>query len=425
MIERGLPMFRKARDQNGFLHDMLVNASGIAGGQLLVLMATPILARIYTPAEFGVYASLVIVSGIFSTAAALRLDAALPSTLDGETPAMVRLGVLACVAMLLVASVPIALRLYRFIPWPATLAGSLAALCILTGAMQGIMSIFCATLIRQGSFSNTAILRIVQPVGFIAAALCMVPGGLPIAFATGVAIAVGFGFVFTWRLLVMPAKYGIRHIARKYWEFPVISLPVAVLDTFALAMPLLFIVEYYGEAAAGNYAQVQRLSSAPLLLCAAAISQVFYKHAGDVVRAGQSPRPLMWNTVRSLSAVGLVLIVLAILVGEPVLSMFLGDAWRTDLRYLLLLLVPVVIRTIVSPVTSVVLLAGKVRLVAAWQILYASTTWAVLSVMSRHAQLEDLLAAVLVNELIMYLIYLWMTDLVVRGLERRSLRCAQ
>jgi O-antigen/teichoic acid export membrane protein len=425
MIERALPMLFKQGRPRGFLRDMLVSASGIAGGQLLVLMATPVLARLYAPAEFGVYASLVVVSGILSTGAALRLDAALPSTLDGETPAMVRLGVLACVAMLLLASIAMVLGLYRFLPWPAALAGSLSILCALTGAMQGLLNIFCAALIRKGRFANTAVLRIVQPAAFIVAALCMIPGGLPIAFAMGVAVAVGFGLVFSWRPLVMPAKCGMGDVARKYWEFPLISLPVAMMDTFALAMPLLFIAQYYGAAAAGNYAQVQRLSSAPLLLCAAAIAQVFYKHAGDAVRRGQSPRPLMWNTVRSLGLMGGVLIALAVLAGEPVLSLFLGAAWRTDLQYLLLLLVPVVIRTIVSPVTSLLLLAEKVRLAAAWQILYAATTWTVLSFMSRRAPLEDLLLVVLMNELVMYLLYLWMTDRVARGLERRSIRCAE
>jgi O-antigen/teichoic acid export membrane protein len=318
-----------------------------------------------------------------------------------------------------------AFGLYRFLPWPTTLSGSLAGLCILTGALQGLLQIFAAALVRQGSFLNTAILRIVQPVAFIAAALFMIPGGLPIAFATGVAIAAGFGLAFSWRLLVTPATHAIRQIVRKYCDFPMISLPVAILDTFALAMPLLFIVEHYGEAAAGNYAQVQRLASAPLLLFAAAISQVFYKHAGDVLRSGRSPRPLMWNTVRGMGLIGLALIALAALIGEPVLSMFLGSAWRTDSQYLLLLLVPIVIRTVVSPITSVLLLAGKVRLAAAWQVIYAATTWALLSYMSRRAQLEDLLFAVLINELVMYLMYLWMVDLVARRLERSSLRCAE
>ncbi|MDB5729858.1 MAG: hypothetical protein JWQ00_3063, partial [Noviherbaspirillum sp.] len=62
---------------SGFLRNTLVNAAGIAGGQLIVLLAMPVLARKYSPAEFGVYASLVAVSSVTATAACMRFDVAL------------------------------------------------------------------------------------------------------------------------------------------------------------------------------------------------------------------------------------------------------------------------------------------------------------------------------------------------------------
>lgn len=425
MLNSPAAVIHKARHPREFLNNTLVNAAGIAAGQLLVLLAMPILARQYSPAAFGVYASLVAVSGVIATGAALRLEAALPATEDGETPTMYRLGLSACGISLVVGILFATVEAFRSFALPQALSGTfLAMLCISTGALHGILLLAGAALTRSGNFVHLAILRIIHPAGFVVAALLQVPGGLPVAFTIGVAGAAVCGLAFSWRQLVAPARYGIARVARKYREFPMISLPMAILDTLALALPLLYIAQHYGESAAGNYSQIQRLAAAPLLLFSAAIAQVFYKHAGDISRSGSSVRPLMWKTIRNLGISGIVLLALAAAVGDPVLSLFLGKAWRTDTGYLLLILIPVVVRTSVSPITSVILLSGQLRLGAAWQILYAASTVLVLHYMTKHFSLDQLLFGVLVNEIVMYLIYLWVVNVAVHRLERRSSQCA-
>ncbi|MDB5795814.1 MAG: polysaccharide biosynthesis protein [Noviherbaspirillum sp.] len=406
---------------SGFLRNTLVNAAGIAGGQLIVLLAMPVLARKYSPAEFGVYASLVAVSSVTATAACMRFDVALPATTDGETPALYRLGVLACLISLCIGVLAVWLGLYRLSFWPQVLSNaSLALLAVVVGTLQGLLFVFTGTLVRQGSFLHTAMLRIIQPASFIAVALMAVPLGLPVAFAIGVVTAVALGLLFSRRYLLAPARYGLRQAVQRYWEYPVISLPTAVLDTVALSLPLLFIVQHYGAAAGGNYSQVQRLAAAPLLLCAVAISQVFYKHAGDVVRSGHSARPLLWKTVKALSTVGAGLIAIAILMGEPLLTAFLGTAWRTDTIYLLLILLPAVIRTCVAPITTVFLITKQVRLCAAWQVTYAAVTFAVLSYASTHLPLEGLLICAMAGDFAMYAIYLWLADLAIRRFDAKE-----
>jgi O-antigen/teichoic acid export membrane protein len=425
MLSRGSVRSARTFFRSTFLSNTLVNASGIVGGQLLVLIATPVLARQYTPADFGVYAAVVAVSGVIATSVVLRFDVALPSTLDGETPAMYRLGVFVCVASLLVGMLLVALGVHRLLPLTPSLdVTSVALLTTVAGALQGLLLLFTAALVRRGCFPHTAVLRIVQPLAFIAVALFSIPGGLPVAFAAGVLTTAAIGFALSWRHLVQPASHGIRQIARKYWEYPLISLPPAVLDTLALSMPLLFIVQHFGEGAAGNYSQVQRFVAAPLLLCAAAISQVFYKHAGDAARAGKSTRPLMWRTVRTLLLAGSAIVVLVALIGEPVLSLLLGKGWRTDSHYLLLILLPAVFRVSVSPITTIFMLARQVRLGALWQVIYAAATWSVLNYVSARSDIDGLLVAVLINEFVMYGLHLWMADLAVRRLDRRSVQCA-
>ena len=62
--------------------DLLINAAGIGVGQLVVLLATPFLARIYSPSEFGQYAVLSAAAGVIATISSLRFDVALPAVSD-------------------------------------------------------------------------------------------------------------------------------------------------------------------------------------------------------------------------------------------------------------------------------------------------------------------------------------------------------
>jgi O-antigen/teichoic acid export membrane protein len=250
------------------------------------------------------------------------------------------------------------------------------------------------------------------------------PGDLTLAYAASLIATASAGLLFSRTCLSRSKGANAAAVIRKYWEYPVISLPMAVLDTITLSMPLLFIMQHYGEAAGGNYSQIQRLATAPLMLCAMAVAQVFYKHAGDLAREGGAVRGLMWKTVRTLAVGGSLLTLAAALAGSPILTLFLGQNWRTDAAYLVLILVPAVCRLCVSPITSVFLLTGNIRLGALWQVTYAVAMWSILSFAAVRGTLDQFLLAVLISEAVLYALYLWMADIAVRRLERKTESCA-
>jgi O-antigen/teichoic acid export membrane protein len=408
-----------------FLNNALLGAGSIAAGQLLFLLAMPLLARRYSPSDFGIYASVMTLSGIIGVASSLRADMALPATLEHESHRIYRAGLWACMLSFLTGLLVVLPGWYRIFPWPDALAGSqMALLCLATGSLQGLMSVFSGALVRSGQFKRIAVLRLLQPSIFVAAALAPASGDLTVAYAVSLIATASAGLLYSWNSFPKQHALDLKALMRKYWEYPVISLPVAVLDTLALSMPLLFIVQHYGEAAGGNYSQVQRLLTAPLLLCAMTVSQVFYKHAGDLTRAGDSVRPLMWKTVGTLVMGGMAVSLLSALIGEPVLNVFLGGSWRTDARYLLLIVVPAACRLCVSPITSIFLLTGNVRLGAFWQVAYAASMWSILSFSAVRMPLDQFLLTVLVSEFLLYALYLWMADVAVRRLERGTVPCA-
>ena len=59
-------------------------STGTAAGQVITLLATPVLSRIYSPSDYGAFASLLAFVAIASTAGSLRLESAVPIASDSD-----------------------------------------------------------------------------------------------------------------------------------------------------------------------------------------------------------------------------------------------------------------------------------------------------------------------------------------------------
>jgi O-antigen/teichoic acid export membrane protein len=265
---------------------------------------------------------------------------------------------------------------------------------------------------RRGYFSTNAIIKILQPATFILAAMLWHAAGLGNAVAISWITAAAIGVValgnagFTWR----QSWAGTLRAFIKKWEYPVISMPVAIFDTLTQALPLLFIVSVFGQESGGNYSQIQRLVAAPLLLTGIAIGQVFYKHAGDLHRKNVSVVSLLRKTVMRLMILGVILAVVVLLIGHPVMQLLLGERWRTDTFFILIVLLPVVFRISVSPVTSIFLICDRVSVGAFWQVGYFLSTFTVLTLSVQRFKLDDFLLIFVASELVMYALYFVLAD---------------
>lgn len=387
-------------------------AGGSAAGQIIVFATTPWLARMYAPAAFGHYAAFLSLCSVFITIACFRYDAALNAADEKHVAPAYWAAFIAAWTTALVAAcfavTPPGRELLHRVVGPEASAGRVAVAAFACGMFQ----LTGATAIRQGHFAYSSMLRLAQPAIFSACAL-LLPIGLINSCLVGFLISVPFAAVH-WRRQHWGGFAEIAQTARGLREFPLVSLPTALLDSVSLAMPVWFISSKYSPADAGNYAQVQRLLSAPLMLLAIAVGQVYLKRAGDIVRAHQSARPFQRRVVKYLMLGAVLLFFAVVLLGSPVLGRFLGHGWRTDTTFLMLVFWPVAVRSCVSPVTGIFIVRNKLRQGALWQVLYFCVTSAVYLSLAGRVPLERLLIAVAISETTCYGIYVYIADQVAR-----------
>lgn len=358
---------------------------------------------------------------VIVTISCLRYESAIPVEKDEWLANAVALvAAAACTVLAAFLLVAVTLSQLTTLPMAITLLGTDIWYLPLAALLAGLFSIITFIGIREGHFGYTAIFKITQVVAFAAVAFQFKDIGLIGGYVIGMLVAC----IGIWRyrtIFALPQWRLIPSAAKKYREFPTMAMPTSLLDTVTLAVPIFVIAGTYSTADVGNYSQVQRLVSAPLLLVGMALSQVFFRHSNEQHHAGKSIAPIMLHTMQLLILTGVGLWLIAALLGDWLFQMILGADWRTDTTFILMALTPVVIRTLVSPIANVFMVCDRISIGTAWQVFHFLMAIIVFPLAAARLIFDEFLIFICIAEAVAYAIYAWLMWRVVRKFDRKAL----
>jgi O-antigen/teichoic acid export membrane protein len=312
--------------------------SATALTQVIGLAAAPLTARIFEPATVGINALFVNAAAVLAVAACLRFDQAVPLAREQKN----RVATVALSLMVLAAVVTglvVALPALASTSGPATLRSLapyvwlLPVVVLLVAANQ----VLTAWTIREGAFGSIARSRLHQSVGQIGYqllaglatsghVLVLLTGNIigNLALLWGMARRLDRGF---WAQLRTIRFAEIRSVAAEYRQFPIYNSWSALLDTFALALPVLAIGFLYGTREAGIFRMAFVLTFLPITALGGATTNVYANRAAIEVHedvAALSRRHLRLTCV--LAVVGAALIAGAQLL-PYIVPFALGRQW--------------------------------------------------------------------------------------------------
>lgn len=389
-------------------------ALGTAAGQGIVLAATPWLARQHTPAEFGALALMMTVSNIATAAACARYDLALPAASDKEAAPLLRAALAATTVSAALVLGVLALGAFAGARWPAPFdTGWLVALCVL---MVGVQQAGIGAATRERRFAGVGAIRFGQ--GGLFALL----GSLP---SVGLVLAHALSFVVSLpsalrRLASSASSWReVASTARERRDFPLLSLPGALLDVAGYSACVWIVVHYFGSHDAGQYSQIQRVLGAPLMLVSMSAGQVLLRAGVDALGNREQMTALLRRLGLLVAGLGLTLVIGAALVGEPVLRWLLGPQWRVDSAFIVPVTLAVTVRACVSPLSTLLITLRRFDLSLRWQLAYFASSVIVLSIAAAHLDLGRFVLVYAIHELLLYGLYLL---LIVKAI--RTLPCA-
>lgn len=353
---------RRLLPETSFLRKLLMLASGTMAGQAILVLSSPLLTRLFTPAEFGGFAVFAAVAAIAGIGTGLRFELAVP-LVRKDVDAAALVGIAACCSLATTALAVLVIRLGE--PWLGELVGPttywlwlwLLPLAMLFWGWGSALSFWS---VRRGRFAVNGTAFTLQSGGQAGSQLVfgLVSAGVP-GLITGFVVGylVRFGY-HAWRVPRAEWALGarlrtarIRHSAVTNWRYPAFALPSQLLESICQMAPVILVAWLFDAGTAGWYALGQRIIGLPVRVLSEAASQVLLGELRHLDR--QELHRFFLRTVVLFIGLGLLGMVPVLLFAPPLFAIAFGEAWR-EAGTIVQLLVPFhLMRFVVIPISQV------------------------------------------------------------------------
>jgi len=284
-----------------FSRHVAVMLLGTVAGEAVSLLLSPVLTRLFTPAQFGYLSVYGAVLMIFGVIASLGLELAIPiSMAEDECANLLALcGLTLTVTTGLMVALSYLLPSHALVTWIGPLAFHRYLLPIGFAFLGGYF-ILLSLATRASAFQDIARTRVAQgvsgPVSQIVLGLLGAgTPGLVVGFIIGQSS--GTFLLLRRRVLARPewlrsvSWSGIAAAARRYVQFPLFASWSRLLESAGSGLVLFLIFSAcFSSQVAGFMFLSERVIWRPLLLVSSSLLQVFTGEAGRAV--SQDPRQL-------------------------------------------------------------------------------------------------------------------------------------
>jgi len=318
---------------NNFARGVSVLVGGTASAQLVVLLAAPLLTRLYSPDDFGVLAVYIGILSLLSVIASLRYELAIPLPEDErEAVALTLLSFLIVLTVAGLAGISVlfwgqGLTELLQVPSLADYLWLLPVGVLFAGSYQ----IFTYWAVRLKQFPVLAKTKLWQQL--VTTALQMSAfkvGGIGLILGQVSGQSVGVSALAkkvicrdSWK---NPPFAEMKFVALRYRNFPLFSTWGGFLNAAGTQLPPLLFASIFGATAAGLYALAHRIIALPMTVVGQAVGQVFLSNAAIDFRAGKLP-PLVISAQRALIKIILPPVLFLILFGPESFHIVFGEKW--------------------------------------------------------------------------------------------------
>jgi O-antigen/teichoic acid export membrane protein len=313
-----------------------VLTSGSIFAQLIGVLASPILARIYTPQDFGLFGTLLAVTGVVSTVSSLKYE--IPLVFENDDSVAKNIQAL-CLFLLILFTITSALAFY-FVPqlFPNLIeqAGLInilpfGSIIILT---TGLFNIISSRLNRERHYALLAKANIVQKLATVSTQVFLGYSGaavLGLIFGNVIGLALAIlliSIVGKFNLaLTSVNKNNIIAAAKLHFRFPLYTTPQNILSSFSLSLPIYVLGYFYGMETVGFYWFSMRILHLPGRFVGQSIHQVFTREASGLIN-DRTTLNKRFNQMTLLLFLIIIFPTIIIVIWGPYLFAYVfGDNW--------------------------------------------------------------------------------------------------
>ena len=336
----------------------------------LPILATPILTRLFTPADYGTLAVFTSVLALLVSFCTWRFDWALPNAKTMTMAASVFVSggiVLAAVCLALVLAVPFVLAIPAFEETSIGQLGYFLFLLPVALIGVGLRDMFGGWFVRQGDLTAVSRATIAQSATNVVVGIgtgITRAGAVGLIAATVIAAWAGIGMLlrqagrdFVSALWLVDLS-SLRAAVRRYGRHATWSTLVSIVNAASLTAPILVLAYFYLPLEVGWYALMARLVGAPVGVLTSALARSFWSQAADHARAREiAELSTLYRRTTFRLALACIPVIIGCLAGPFFVGPLLGQAEWGGAGYVLAAMVPFFVGSILfSPTNHLVVL---------------------------------------------------------------------
>lgn len=320
-----------------FIKNILIVMTGSALAQIIGFALTPVISRLFTPTDFGIFGSFNAVVGIVAAGITLEYSQAimLPKDKDDALDLFFvsSLSTIIITLLSLLTCLIAPAYLMRLIKTPNEWGLVLLVFALLITGFNITLQSWC---VRIKSFKHTSgsqVVRSLSSNGMQVGFGLIKAGSIGLIISSVLAdliASINLLRVFLVDLKKTPHKIiwlRIKKQAIEYRDFPIYSASGNIINALSRGLPVLLLANYYGIAIAGAFAFAERILSAPMGLILRALRQVLFQKAAETDHHGGSLLALYIKVTAGLFALALLPSLILIAWAPLIFSYIFGHKW--------------------------------------------------------------------------------------------------
>ncbi|GAA5415779.1 hypothetical protein Pryu01_00811 [Paraliobacillus ryukyuensis] len=359
-----ISILSKKIKKSKFRKNILLIAGGTAFAQVLGIIFSPIITRIYPPEQYGVLTAYTAVLGLIVISASLDYQKAIPIAEDDNKA--VNLLVLSLISLFSVVAF-ITILLYFFgdfflVVLDSEVLSSYKYLIPLGVIFAGLYNIVLQWGFRKRNYRVITRTKISQSftsnlIKIGLGILNIGPIGLIIGTITGQSAGItSLSFpLFKNRSAINTVNFkSLKYVLKRYKKFPLFSAPSNYVYTASNNLPIILLASLFDSTVTGFFGLAKSITYLPISLIGNSISQVFYSESAYL--GNENPKEikkLSIKLMRKIAIVAMIPLLLLLFFGPLVFSFVFGDDWYGAGVYARLLSIMVYFHFIITPIGRV------------------------------------------------------------------------
>lgn len=326
--------------KNDFLNNSLIMLNGTVISQILNLVMTPFMSRLYSPTDYGKYAVISSLTLIFSVVASGKYDLAIMQ--ENNSKKRKDIYNLAMLFTLGFSSLIFIVGIGAKILNIGNLLFSdyfVLSFFVFFTTSNSIINLW---LNSEGHFKQISKNRILYSlsnlIGIIIFGIIQL-GYKGIIYAS--LIAYLLQFVYVYRYLLRQTAYhkgrfnktNMIEQLKKYKNFPLYQMPALLLNSASSNLPVLLFTRFLGETTSGYYSMTIKVINLPMSLIGNAVGEVYYNKATQYRQDKKKLAKLTWTIYTKFVVLGSCGMAILTSFGDVLFSFVLGSQWEMAGEY--------------------------------------------------------------------------------------------